>query len=92
MIVGYRITSSIDRGDEWLNAVDPKSVTSTLHKECAWDLDMLNIHNSDVEELERINSDAARGLICDFCNQPLTSKQYFSFQKEYKERNETGKE
>lgn len=81
-IAGYHLTHSIDRGDAWLNAVDPLEITSTVHKECAWNFEMLN---EDLEELKRISFEEAtnQSLECGLCMKPLTVKQYYSFQAEY---------
>ena len=80
-IAGYHITARIDRGDAWLNSVDPKSHSCTLHKECAWNLDVLG--DPDILQLDKISLEAANGQVCDFCKQPLTSKMYYAFQASY---------
>jgi hypothetical protein len=77
-IVGYHLTFSIDQGDAWVNAVDPKSITCTMHKECAWNTESLS--DTDLEDLQRIGHEEAQGLVCGYCGKPLAEPQYYAFQ------------
>lgn len=84
-IVGYHIKQQIDRGDAWLNAVDPQYVESTMHKECAWNCNALEDINNDPEiiEFDKITMEQATGLTCGYCEHPLSEKQQYAFQVKY---------
>lgn len=91
-IAGYEVTSFIDQGDAWVNAVDPKEIIHIAHRECAWNYEDLREYGSgsDVTNLRKITILEAqeKGRICAYCEQPLTARQYFAFQWEYKEAND----
>lgn len=90
-IAGYLLKQHIDRGDSWLNAVDPWTMGPfAMHRQCAWENDGLRmIGHGELEIVSKIPLKEADKHTCTGCNKKLSTPVYFSFQEEYKRLHET---
>lgn len=78
-LAGYLFTSSIDQGDAWVNAVDPKTTEPAYaHRQCAWNHEVLS--SNETERLDKIPEADGDKYQCVFCNQLLSAPAYFYFQ------------
>jgi len=85
-IAGYMLRSHIDRGDAWLNAVDPWVIGPfAMHRQCAWEDDGLRmIMSGELEIVSTIALVDADKYICTGCRERLSTPAYFSFEEKYK--------
>jgi hypothetical protein len=86
-IAGYTLLQHVDRGDEWLNAVDPW-VTGpfSMHRQCAWEDDGLRmIQWGEVEIVSKIELVEADKHVCAGCLHKLSEPAYFAFEPQYQQ-------
>jgi len=78
-IAGYILDFEIDRGDAWLNAVDPQTTGPTsVHRQCAWNHDLLR--SSECVRMEKIPMAEAEQHVCSLCGRIVAAPAYFSFE------------
>lgn len=89
-IAGYVLIQHVDRGDEWLNAVDQKSIGPfAMHRQCIWEDDGLRmVAHGEVEIVTSIPLEDADRHVCSSCGEKLSTPAYFSFEEEYKHLHE----
>ncbi len=85
-IAGYILNQHIDRGDDWLNAVDPMSTGPfAIHRQCAWEDDGLRmVGHGELEIVSTIALVDADKYVCSGCREKLSAPAYFSFEEAYK--------
>jgi len=78
-IAGYILQHEIDRGDAWLNSVDPEYTDRyAVHRQCAWNFEALD--PDELHCLEKIPLDDASLHVCHYCNRKLSEPARFSFE------------
>lgn len=75
-IAGYIIHNEVL---EW-GAFEPKTVRSIVHRQCAWNADML--YPEDEMDLQKIPMEQAALYACSGCGKLLSEPAWFAFQAE----------
>lgn len=74
-IAGYQITYEYT---EW-GRYDPTQHTSTVHRQCAWNHEMLG--DEDEIAMVKIPIEQAEQYTCDICKKKLSEPAHFAFEK-----------
>jgi len=75
-IAGYTLTFEYL---EW-GGFEPKRDTATVHRQCAWNYQMLGSDNEVA--MIKIPIEQAKQHICEVCGKSLSEPAYFTFQAE----------